>query len=297
MNRKEFGELIAALREDLGRTQAGLAELVEVDDSTISNIERGAKKHIDPQLLCDLAQALRLTRGERQQLYLAASGLDEEQIMRPAESFGAVRTMEAQQALDQTIEQMARMRIPCSIVDVYQDNLAANGIMFDLFAFPAERIEALRRVPAGLSSLWSLYSTASPLGATVNEGWEQFALNTMRAFRENSLRYRTRPYYKYLMKEFRTPGKYPSFERYWRLASTLEPEAGASVRQYAFTHPEHGRLEYYTARSFTTTAHGELFFYQLVPSDGHTTQVFEEIARRVGARAYRLASWPHKVMV
>ena len=61
MNRRDFGELIAALRQDLGWTQFQLAEYSCQDVAVISQIERGVKKHFEPELLFCLANALQLT--------------------------------------------------------------------------------------------------------------------------------------------------------------------------------------------------------------------------------------------
>ena len=44
MYRRQFGELVAALRQDLGWTQSQLAEYAELEDSVVSQIERGVKK-------------------------------------------------------------------------------------------------------------------------------------------------------------------------------------------------------------------------------------------------------------
>ncbi len=82
MKRKEFGELVAALRQDLGWTQFQLAEYADLDEAVISQIERGVKKYFEPELLFQLANALQLTSLERHDFILAASGLDEGQIVR-----------------------------------------------------------------------------------------------------------------------------------------------------------------------------------------------------------------------
>ena len=46
MNRKEFGQLLAALRQDLDWTQFELAEYAEVDEAVVSQIERGVKAYV-----------------------------------------------------------------------------------------------------------------------------------------------------------------------------------------------------------------------------------------------------------
>jgi transcriptional regulator with XRE-family HTH domain len=297
VNRAEFGQLIAALREDLGWTQAYLAEQVNVEPSKLSNLERGAKKHCEPELLFPLAQALRLTRGERRQLYLAASGLDAEQMMRPVQGYSPARASDPERWLEQGVQLVARLRIPCFLMDVYQDVIAGNAILMDLFNFPVDTIEELRRIPGGLNALWLVHGAGRALEATAQEMWEAFAINNVRVFRENSLRYRTRPYFQYLLKEFRNPGKYPAFERHWRLAASLEADMSAGASGYAYTHPVYGPLAYYALASMTTTRYGELFLYQFVPTDEPTTLLFEDLARKVGPHAYRMASWPDKAMI
>ena len=65
MNRKEFGELLSTLRQDLNLTQFNLSEYADVDEAVISQIERGVKKFFEPDLLFKLANALQLTTLER----------------------------------------------------------------------------------------------------------------------------------------------------------------------------------------------------------------------------------------
>jgi len=95
MNRKEFGKLIAALRkehfdEDGNRlTQAKLAKRAQqrdpqtpLNEIIIGKIERGERAMLDEQTLLSLADTLELTMGERREFFLAATGLDNEQILR-----------------------------------------------------------------------------------------------------------------------------------------------------------------------------------------------------------------------
>jgi transcriptional regulator with XRE-family HTH domain len=297
MDREEFGELIASLREELGWTQAQLAERVDADNATISNMERGAKKHFDPDLLHSLANAFGLTRAERQQFFLAASGLDEKKMMRPVDGYSPERSYDAAEQLEGLIHLVGRMRIPCFLVDVYQEIIAANAIIMELLKFPVDKVEELRKIPGGLTAVWLVHGEGGPVQATASEQWETFAINNLRVFRESSLRYRARPYFKYLMQAFRDPAKYPTFDRYWRLLSTLEEDEEAGANQYAYTHPDHGRLAYHVFSSLNTTPYGELYVYQLMPTDEHTTDTFEDLARRPGTRAYRMAPWPEKIMI
>ena len=67
MNRKEFGQLFATLRQDLDWTQFQLSEYADIDEPVISQIERGVKKFFEPELLFQLANALQLTTLERRE--------------------------------------------------------------------------------------------------------------------------------------------------------------------------------------------------------------------------------------
>ena len=61
MNRKEFGQLLSTLRQDMGWTQFQLAEYAQVDEAVVSQMERGVKKYFEPEILFQLANALQLT--------------------------------------------------------------------------------------------------------------------------------------------------------------------------------------------------------------------------------------------
>jgi len=74
MDRKEFGKLIAALREEhlefsargMGVwTQAKLAKEANLPEKTISQIEQGRKMNLDAQTMTQLARALKLTAAEQ----------------------------------------------------------------------------------------------------------------------------------------------------------------------------------------------------------------------------------------
>jgi transcriptional regulator with XRE-family HTH domain len=129
MNRKEFGELVAALRQDLGWTQFQLAEYSNVDDAVISQIERGVKKYFEPQLLFQLANAFQLTTLERQEFVLAASGLDEKEIVRQPSANVATDVFDAKKILDRMVALTEAIRLPAFLSDVYGDVVAANRIM------------------------------------------------------------------------------------------------------------------------------------------------------------------------
>jgi hypothetical protein len=113
-------------------------------------------------------------------------------------------------------------------------------------------------------------------------------------FRERSLPYRAKPYFKFLMREFRNSRKYPSFQRHWRLASTLPEDQARRPIEYSHLHPSLGQLTYHIFSATTNTPFGDLYLSHLTPADPHTAEAFRQVAERTEPRAVRMASWPEK---
>jgi putative ABC transport system permease protein len=88
----------------------------------------------------------------------------------------------------------------------------------------------------------------------------------MRAFRENSLRYRAKPYFKYLMNLFRNPAAYPFFDRYWKLVSSMEQDRDVTIDRMEYCHNKFGTLNYAAANLFVS--HGFDSTYRISLSAG-----------------------------
>jgi transcriptional regulator with XRE-family HTH domain len=294
MNRKDFGELVAALRQDLGWTQFQLAEYSELDDAIVSQIERGVKKHFEPQLLFQLANAFQLTTLERREFFLAASGLDQKEMVRQPSAATLTDVFDVSKTLNKMIELTGLVRLPAFLWDVYGDIIAANNIILSFFRIPTEFVEKAGQIPAGYNVCRFSFGKDLVARSLVIENWEQFALNTMRAIRENSLRYRARPYFKYLMKIFRNQNEYPLFDRYWKLVSSVEQDKEVNTDTYAYRHREFGEIKYISSSVVSITSFGELIFVQYLPLDQRTSQVFEDLAQSAGQGATTFAPWPEK---
>jgi transcriptional regulator with XRE-family HTH domain len=296
MNRKEFGELVAALRQDLGWTQFQLAEYSNVDYAVISQIERGVKKYFEPQLLFQLANSFQLTTLERQEFVIAASGLDEKEIVRQPSANVATDVFDANKILDRMIALTAAIRVPAFLGDVYSDVVAANKIMLAFYNVPASMLETAASIPGGYSTVRLNFGRDLVGRRHVTDNWESYALNSMRAFRENSLRYRAKPYFKYLMKAFRNPTEYPFFDRYWKLVSSTEQDKDVRVDYFSYHHNDFGLLKYIASMTITITSFGNLFLIQNLPLDEHTDDVFTQLKQQAGAGVVRFAPWPEKPM-
>jgi transcriptional regulator with XRE-family HTH domain len=296
MNHRDFGQLLSTLRQDLGWTQFQLAEIGEIDEAVISQIERGVKKHFEPELLFCLANALQLTTLERREFFLAASGLDDAQIVRQPSAMIATDVFDAKKSLEKAISLIGQVQLPAFLIDVYSDVIAVNNSILSFFKIPPTMIENADHIPGGYNAVRLIFGRELVGRTHVAENWDHYALNTMRAFRQASLRYRAKPYFKYLMKAFRNPTEYPFFERYWRMVSSMEQDKEINMDYFHYSHSEFGDLKHISSSTVSVTSFGELFLNQFLPLDIRTGQVFAQLARDAGQGILRLASWPEKKM-
>lgn len=294
MNRKDFGELIAALRQDLGWTQFELAEYSGQDVAVISQIERGVKKFFESDLLFRLANAFQLTTLERREFILAASGLEEKQIVRQPSEGMATDVFDAKKILERMIKLTGEIRIPAFICDVFSDVVASNCMMIAFYDVPQEMMRSAVKIPGGFNTTRLNFGRDMLARTQVMDHWDQYALNSMRTFRENSLRYRAHPYFKYLMKLFRDPAEFPFFDRYWKLVSSMEQDRDVTIDHMQYRHNKFGSLSYIASTSAVVTSFGNLFLIQNLPLDEYTEEMFTQLKLKAGLGVVRFASWPEK---
>jgi len=297
MNRRDFGQLLAALRQDLDWTQFVLSEHANVDEAVISQIERGVKKYFESELLFQLANALQLTTLERREFFLAASGLDQKQIVRQQSAGMDTDVFNVRKMLDKMIELTGQVRLPALLSDVYSDVIAVNQMMLSFYNIPSVMLENAGQIPGGYNTIRINFGKDMVGRSLVGDRWDDYALNSMHFFRETSLRYRATSYFKYLMNAFRNQIEYPFFERYWKMVSSLERDKEVNIDFFAYPHGEFGKLKYASSNNVSITSYGELFLIQYVPLDEATSRVFEELAQKAGSGTVRLAPWPNKIFV
>ena len=151
MDRKQFGKLVSALRQDMGWTQFELSQFGGVDIATISQMERGVKKHLAPELLVGLANVFHLTTQERRQFFLAATGVPSEQMVRQPELGLNTEISDAEKSLKKMTGLVESLRVPAFLLDVYSDVLAINLIAFAFFQIPAELMAEASSLPGGMN--------------------------------------------------------------------------------------------------------------------------------------------------
>jgi transcriptional regulator with XRE-family HTH domain len=294
VNRKEFGELVSTLRQDLGWTQFQLAEYADLDVAVVSQIERGVKKFFDPELILCVANAFQLTTLERREFILASTGIDESRIVRqPSASMAAD---DAHKILERMVALTGEIRLPAFLGDVYSDVVAANYIMLAFYEVPPGMIESAPGLPGGYNTARLNFGQDLVGRQRILDNWDRYALNSMRSFRENSLRYRAKPYFKNLMKVFRNPAEYPFFDRYWKLVSSTEQDKDANLDVFSYEHHQFGPLKYVASITIAVTSFGNLYLVQNLPLDEHTENVFDQLEKKAGFGVARFAPWPEKHM-
>ncbi len=289
MNRKEFGALIAALRKDHRDlddslfTQARLAQLAGLSEMTIGNIERGTKEKFEADIIIKLANALKLTSGERIQFLLAASGVKTEDLL------GAPDL--AQKALHVLVPILEQLHTPAFISDSFGDLIYVNPVVLSVYNFDLQLFSSPEEPPATRFNVMRVLfapefeSQRKMMGNT----WPPFALQTILLFRVTSFRYKGHPYFRQnLLPEL---NKYPLFRRYWQTPRTDE-ELLTNLNFITLNHPAWGLLKFVSDPMQTITSFGDLNLYSFQPLGLETAKTCIKIAEQAGLGARSLAPWP-----
>ncbi len=298
MNRKEFGKLIAALRkehfdEDGNRlTQAKLAKRAQqrdpqtpLNEIIIGKIERGERAMLDEQTLLSLADTLELTMGERREFFLAATGLDNEQIYATETNAGEILTS--------AIQMLADIQLPALLVDNYLDVIAANAILVKLY--DATQIDLRPRLgqPAGLNLLSFIFSADfEPHRKQMTQRqWNNFAVGNIIYFRRVTLRSRMTDYFASLFAQLR---RNREFRWFWEQVFYEEKRYFVGGESFKLGMPGANRFTYLTAPLVTLTPYGNLEIITHVPRNPDTAAAFHQMATESPARAFQYMPWPEK---
>jgi transcriptional regulator with XRE-family HTH domain len=194
MNKKEFGQLISALRKeqkdenDHQYTQAKLAEVTGVSEIVIGKIERGERENFESDLLFRLAKAFHLSSRERKEFFAAAISIDGQGSIPEITS--------SKQVFDDLIEMMRQIQLPAFIVDGYADIMVSNAMLEHLLLIPQKTILTIPFELAGRNMLRILFAPDSNHYKLIGEeNYDVYALKVLRFVKAISLQYRATPYW------------------------------------------------------------------------------------------------------
>ncbi len=218
MNRKDFGKLITALRkehtdpDDKVWTQEQLANETNLSHQQIGDIERGEKANIEPDTILALAKALELTTTERKEFFLAASGVENEDIA--PNNVPVV-------VLNEMLQIIKDIHLPALIMDAYGELVAINQGTVTLYRLDMDDFQNSSINQATKFNFMRLvFSEEFESQRTMmGESWTTFANETVAIFRTISFRYRASAYFRYILPELR---KFKLFRKYWETAPYQE---------------------------------------------------------------------------
>lgn len=297
MNKKEFGALVRALREDhLDQnankwTRKKLSEAMSsypgivLDDEAIGKIERGQRKNITSQELVAFANALQLTSVEREAFFQASLGTDD--IFE--KNFGG---QTPDQILKKLVKSLQGTRVPFFICDQFNDIVAANRAIVDLLQFTPELIQEAVHHPIGLNALRIVFDPELGFRKLVSgELWNQLAFFEIQWFRGDTLQYRNSPYFKYLLKYLL---KYREFRWRWREVYWEQEDWYGHYQMYCYAHPKAGDICYGAIHSRALTPVGPLVTIMYIPHTVETSIYFESLMQNGGANIQLFPTWPDK---
>ncbi|MGE5252061.1 MAG: helix-turn-helix domain-containing protein [Bacteroidota bacterium] len=291
MNRSQFGALVSSLREDIRWTQAELAEKSEVPLGLIKEIEAGrVASLLADDTLIRLADGLRLTTLERREFLLAASGVTDLEIIRP-EIDGRASSFDIRAFLQVMGEQIARVRLPVYVTDVFCDILLVNRCTLEFYQPPEGLLSQAAATIGGFNQIHYVFHRDSNFREmNADENWDRLAMLNVRHFRRRTLRFRSTSYYSALIRQFLNTRMYPYFERCWR-------RSAHEINDYyaldlGTVKPQNDNAYIETESVVAWTPYGELYLHQLLPLSEPTARRIQEIMANVGEGYQEFAQLP-----
>ncbi len=292
MNHKQFGLLVKAMRHEMQRqegiswTQAYLAERANATPKVISNLERGVKARLEPDLLTGLARAFGLSAAERRAFF----GLANRLLIPPAENIPS-----PQDILQPLLCILRSTRQPAFLVDGYDNVVAVNHFLLGLFPLVHQFLDTPEPFPGAYNAMRFIFSSESGFAQRVTENRERYLQHSICRFRAVTLPYRATRYYQQMMHTFLHSADMALFaELYRRNASTDEADFHTSGYRITFTQPaaKHPIAIYAPTTTVIDSPYGALYLVMHIPADMHTLEYFYTLAHAHPPEVYRIASWP-----
>lgn len=293
MDRFEFGALVASLREDLRWTQFELAEKSGVDVSVVSNVERGARRSLSKDnILLKLADGLQLTTLERQEFLLAASGVQEYDVVRH-EQDAAGGAFDAQAFIEELGENIGRIRLPAFVTDSFCDIILANHCLLEFYQAPPSLFVDAEDAIGGYNQMRYVFHVDSNFTSLIGpHRMDEFALLNARYFRRRTLRVRSKPYFSALIREFFDNKKYPYFEKCWR-KMVFESQDNYTI-PFETPNEESDFAIVAVDSLLALTPYGELYLQQILSLNEKTAKKIETIMQRTGQGYVKMTPFPDK---
>jgi hypothetical protein len=178
------------------------------------------------------------------------------------------------------------------VTDVFCDVLIANECAIDFYGPPASLLAAAAATIGGFNQIHYVFHRDSNFREiSTADDWDRLAMINVRHFRRRTLRFRSKPYYSALMRQFLNTKTYPYFERCWRRI-VYEINDDYALPGAAPPGAADDRTFMETESLVALTPYGELYMHQLLPLNKPTSRRMEASLRRVGMGYREFAQLP-----
>jgi len=298
MNRREFGKLVRALRQELLSIEGGpltikeLAEKAGLTESILQNVELGRRRNIANDLLA-IADALELTKNETKEFFAAASGIS---ISDEAASY-----YDPLQAYAKLNEFLAKTCIPAFLMDSFGDIIQINRFCLELFGMSHEELVNISQqseinfnlltsvfAPEFEQHLFNIQKGLSPDKST------PFLYNTIILFRTLTFKHRADMYFDYLLKQMFS--QYPNFQASWHTARLMDNDRFTDNIFLESIDDTFGRVSLLGTCTTAVTQQGDLKLYIFSPQSPETENILREIRDHCRGTdvVTLLPKWPQK---
>lgn len=277
MNAHEFGHLLAALRKQtrnpdgLPFTQASLAQAAGLSTAVIGKLERGEKIPADPDVLPRLAQVFHLSTREKHEFFFAALGIE-------AARQAALPSKET--AFDTLYTALQQISLPAFIVDAYDDLLAANASIVQLFSFSQPLQQQASQQVGGYNILRFVFSRQSQFGNWLGSEQTAYLRQSIAFFRAISLPVRGTPYFQQLLRAFRADPTMSAFTAMYE-ADSSQDDFFFEGLHFSLQHPLFKQLTFFSPPVYPIyTSQGGLYLIPYLPADAHSLDCCLQLAQQ-----------------
>ena len=292
MNKKQFGQLVAILRNEIRNefdeplTQYDLAELAHISIFALMKIEQGRSINQTPEMLLNLAIALQLPACARQVFLLASLGLEDNAFIKQPLTSDAL--------LPDLTGKLSNLQTPALIADAFGDVIVSTPALLEVFDLDLEAI----RAPHLLSqfNLYRLLFAPEFLKqrAMLGDSQQDFLHRMVLFFKMISLKYRIHWYFKGLLPEL---NRFPLFREQWQSPFRQDDEIINTQIPFSLNHPRYGNLKFLSSPHLTISGYGDLYLFSFQALDTHTTDACTQIIKTHGLKTFQNSVWPKPEVV
>ena len=268
-------------------TQKALADYTATSPKVISNLESGAKAHIEPELALRLNDAFSFNMMESERV-LKATTLSQLPMLEHAAGHELnYDILPPSSYFNLVWQKFAREYAPAILHDELYDLLGVNRLVMDFHGVDEETLLRVRDVD-GANFLHFVFHPGSPLFATKQEVWEQFALLNLYQFRYFSLLLR---YTERCQQIFAYLDTLPRFRALWNQALGTYREPGVYQKPYTYRHSLHKDICYTVDSLPEHTPYGYLYVAKISPQNSATEDAVKRMRAEGQPGVLELMPW------